>query len=313
MKNRKCPVCSTPVKETGSRGGADIYDYDCPVCGTYSLTRKAKYNLRSAVTEERRSAVISHAIRRMQKQNSWPVVNPNTLDTILDNDRLPSPAEQGDNLVLWLGQITKTPGQPIELNPTEQRAIIGATNNKNFLFIVEYLLKKGLVSSEGGNNIVTLSLEGWNKCDDLRRGAVESRKAFMAMPFGNDVIDRVFREYFKKAVREAGFDLTRLDEKPTAGSIDDRLRVEILTSRFLIAELTDGNHGAYWEAGFAEGLGKPVIYTCEKSYFQKRGTHFDTNHLHTVMWEAHDLDSAAEKLKTTIRATLPEDAKLVDD
>jgi hypothetical protein len=26
-----------------------------------------------------------------------------------------------------------------------------------------------------------------------------------------------------------------------------------------------GSHGGYWEAGFGEGRGIPVIYTCEKS------------------------------------------------
>jgi nucleoside 2-deoxyribosyltransferase len=44
--------------------------------------------------------------------------------------------------------------------------------------------------------------------------------------------------------------------------IDDQMRVALRTSRFVVADLTRGNRGAYWEAGFAEGLGRPVIYTC---------------------------------------------------
>jgi len=35
------------------------------------------------------------------------------------------------------------------------------------------------------------------------------------------------------------------------------------------------NPGAYWEAGYAEGLGKPVIYTCEEAKFVE-ASHFDT-------------------------------------
>jgi nucleoside 2-deoxyribosyltransferase len=66
-----------------------------------------------------------------------------------------------------------------------------------------------------------------------------------------------------------GFKLTRLDDDPKAGIIDDRLRVEIRTSRFLIADLTHENRGAYWEAGFAEGDGKPVIYTCRKGHISE--------------------------------------------
>ena len=33
---------------------------------------------------------------------------------------------------------------------------------------------------------------------------------------------------------------------------------------FVISDLTHDNSGAYWEAGYAEGLGKPVIYICEE-------------------------------------------------
>jgi nucleoside 2-deoxyribosyltransferase len=88
--------------------------------------------------------------------------------------------------------------------------------------------------------------------------------------------------------------------------------VEIRTSRFLIADLTHENRGAYWEAGFAEGLGKPVIYTCEKSKFGVQKTHFDTNHHETVVWEKENLSEAAEKLKVTIRATLPDEAVMTD-
>jgi len=84
--------------------------------------------------------------------------------------------------------------------------------------------------------------------------------------------------------------------------------------RFLIADLTHRNPGAYWEAGFAEGLGKPVIYTCRKDIFddKTKGTHFDTNHHLTVAWEAANLDAAMSKLKDTIRATLPDVAVLTD-
>ncbi len=81
----------------------------------------------------------------------------------------------------------------------------------------------------------------------------------------------------------------------------------------LLADLTHDNEGAYWEAGFAEGLGKPVIYTCEREKFKEMKTHFDTNHHLTVIWDKGDPSKAAEELKATIRATLPDEAKLEDE
>lgn len=113
-------------------------------------------------------------------------------------------------------------------------------------------------------------------------------------------------------MKATGFDLYRLDKDPKAGLTDDQLRVEIRTSRFLISDLTHDNPGAYWEAGFAEGLGKPVIYICEKQKFEKYKTHFDTNHQKTFAWERENPQEIFEQIKATIRATLPDEAILTD-
>jgi nucleoside 2-deoxyribosyltransferase len=69
-----------------------------------------------------------------------------------------------------------------------------------------------------------------------------------------------------------------LTDQQGAGLIDDQIRAALLSARFVLADLTFGSHGAYWEAGFAEGFNIPVIYTCEKKEWQKNKTHFDTNH-----------------------------------
>jgi nucleoside 2-deoxyribosyltransferase len=95
----------------------------------------------------------------------------------------------------------------------------------------------------------------------------------MAMKFNQPDLDRVVEECFRPAVKRTGFELRVLTDAQGAGSIDDQLRSALLASRFVIADLTHGSHGAYWEAGFAEGLGLPVIYTCEKTAWDEQGTH----------------------------------------
>jgi catalase (peroxidase I) len=90
--------------------------------------------------------------------------------------------------------------------------------------------------------------------------------------------------------------------------IDDQLRAAILGSRFVIADLTHGNNGAYWEAGFGEGRGLPVIYTCEEAAWKSQKTHFDTNHLRTIIWNERNFAKAGNELAATIRATLPNEA-----
>ena len=132
------------------------------------------------------------------------------------------------------------------------------------------------------------------------------------MKFGDADLDRVVNEYFKPAVAQTGYQLYRLDDRPEAGLIDIRMRQEIKTSKFVIADLTHDNNGAYWEAGFAEGIGKPVIYTCEESKFSEFKTHFDTAHHLTVVWNKDEPEVACDLLKATIRFTFPE-AKQQDD
>ena len=94
--------------------------------------------------------------------------------------------------------------------------------------------------------------------------------------------------------------------------LDDQMRVAIRNSRFVVADLTHACRGSYWEGGFAEGLGRPVIYTCEKRAWEAEKSHFDTNHLTTVIWDKNDLATAEQQLTAIIRNTLPDEAKMDD-
>lgn len=146
------------------------------------------------------------------------------------------------------------------------------------------------------------------KISEIKHSSSFGSQAFIAMRFGDEELDCLLENYIRKSVKETGFSLMRLDDRPKAGSIDDRLRVETRRSRFVLADLTHANLGAYWEAGFAEGAGKPVIYLCKKEIFDDHKTkpHFDTKHHLTVLWDCNDYVSFSQKLKDTIRATIPE-------
>jgi nucleoside 2-deoxyribosyltransferase len=134
----------------------------------------------------------------------------------------------------------------------------------------------------------------------------------MAMQFGDPHLNVLVDDHCKPAVTSTGFELRVLTDRQAAGLIDDQLWVALRRSRFVIADLTHGNQGAYWEAGFAEGLGRPVIYTCRKKEWEEdnRKTHFDTSHLVTIIWDPVNLADAVKRLAATIRATLPDEATL---
>jgi hypothetical protein len=223
-------------------------------------------------------------------------------------------------LIRWLAENVPGPGETIWLEPRTHGAIVGSKSPRGFELILDHLFEVGLVTgipskglNEPGRAYATLSFAGWVYYESLRQGLGIYGKAFMAMIFGDEQLDNILEHVFKPSAKQAGFDLLKLDDVPRAGLIDDRLRVEIQNSDFVIADLTHDNLGAYWEAGYAEGLGKPVIYTCERKKFDEKKTHFDTNHHLTIIWDADYPEEAGKDLKATIRATLPHLAKQTDD
>jgi hypothetical protein len=159
----------------------------------------------------------------------------------------------------------------------------------------------------------SMKLPGWARYEELKKTNPDSRRAFIAMKFGDEELNRVVAECFKPAVLRTGFEGRLLTDEQPAGVIDNQIRAAILSARFVIADLSHGSHGAYWEAGFAEGRALPVIYTCKRTRWNENKTHFDTNHLVTILWDADNLKQSENELVATIRATLRDQAKQSDD
>ena len=139
----------------------------------------------------------------------------------------------------------------------------------------------------------------------------------MAMPFGCPALDVAYGDHFKKAVNLAGFGLETNVENQPLGPIDDSLRVKIRRSRFLVAELSEANQGVYFEAGYAEGLGRAVFYTCNREWcdeqerLKKRAIHFDVRQQKIVFWKYGTIADDLKALTATIRLKVP-DAKQSD-
>lgn len=140
----KCPICNAssnlrPIqhKET------DCYVIDCPRCGNYIISDYAKDHLEKALemnkaaleyyahnpsnqlfTEVANKAIngkgineprsiLSHLLRKMT--NKQTVITRDILVDILKNNSLPKPAEQANNLVLFLGGYLGSPGASFEV------------------------------------------------------------------------------------------------------------------------------------------------------------------------------------------------------
>jgi hypothetical protein len=317
-----CPTCGdqSASRTPGQRGG-DWARFDCPRCGVFELTGTAEAATGDWRFSSEQVPWVPYNMRLSQQSGSIPRMGTDDLVSIKKNLRRPTPSEAADNLIRRLGANLEF-GRFVNIGTERSLAyVIGATASKGVRYLAEELEKSGLVNidrtspaAENPENLfVDLSFSGWERFEALKRGAHRGRFAFMAMAFGQNELTEMVNNCFRKAVSATGFELRLLNdhEHQRAGLIDDRLRVELEGARFLVVDLTYENGGAYWEAGYGEGLGKPVIYTCKKIVFEERrktggGTHFDTNHHLHILWGEGDLDSVASELKACIRATIPE-------
>jgi hypothetical protein len=320
-----CPICETVDGKEYSSGKPDALRFDCKRCGEFDISGSAFVSLPNAFAAGiHRRALMSHAIRRMKGLgvSPPPLIVSDKLETYWPTDKLPPPSSQADQLILLSGDSQLSPEDPIRHAAYFLNAWMGTSlttpgdPHAGIHWLLTHLADEKLLhaqieSADGWNRIykLQLTMRGWEKYAQLKETRINSRTAFMAMKFGDAQLDEVVESHFKPAVKRTGFELRKLTDGQPAGLIDDQIRASILSGRFVIADLTHGSHGAYWEAGFAEGLSLPVIYTCERNAWEERKTHFDTNHMLTIVWDPADPKKASDALTATIRATLRAEAQ----
>lgn len=95
-------------------------------------------------------------------------------------------------------------------------------------------------------------------------------------------------------------DPVRIDRVHHNEKICDKIIAEIRTCQFLVADVTLQRAGVYFEAGFAIGLGRPVIWSCRED--DLKNVHFDTRQYNHIVWkEPTDLRiQLADRIKATI-------------
>ena len=304
----------------------------CGICGNYSVRAELAFQIRDGATDvghweltPLQRAVLSHRIRTRSTKPLTAedefLVTTEALGRLRAEAKLPSPAVQAMNLVRFIGDTESGSGRPVSEFPVELHAIVGAFDREKAIQLAEELAEQGIVRTHGQPTYsrlnqpvplkepteITLSLDGWERYEAEKRGRLSGQDGFLAMPFNDPDLEEFVSDMLKPAVEtNLGCQLHDMRDVSRAGLIDNIMRVQIRDARFVIAELTHENRGAYWEAGFAEGLGKPVIYVCERTKFDRYKTHFDTNHCTTVTWSAEDHEEFKRELVATLRRSLDE-------
>lgn len=171
--------------------------------------------------------------------------------------------------------------------------------------LLDYWEEQGVIEQRkmlDGKIDVTLPVRGLIVLEEDTRAA-NHRTAFVAMWFAPEM-SSIYDEGIAPAVEQLGYVPVRIDRQEHNNKIDDEIIAEIRRARFVIADFSCGadgvRGGVYYEAGFAAGLGIPVIHMVRAADVER--LHFDTRQINHIVWT--DPADLRQKLVSRIGATL---------
>lgn len=313
-----CPICQDVSAKTSSLPRRDAYQCHCPQCGEFRIDRSAKVNLSRSDYAER------------QKVSAWVVQNQPQVVTIKDTERAidslqPSLSQRAERMLRFIVTCFP-PGALFSLPDSAAAADIGSyaipdstgedvyylkrlkavgwnqSRDETLFMLTEVLCNEmGLLVSQN-NHDYRVSPKGLLHLEGRREGP--SLVGFCAMWFSPEV-ETLWTDVITHAIKDAGYEPLRIDEQPHNGKIDDAIMAAIRAARFVVSDFTGSRGGVYYEAGFAHGLGLPVIFMCRDG----DELHFDVRQYNCIFWKANDLADARERLKNRIVATLGQGPK----
>jgi hypothetical protein len=298
MMRNTCPICLKTARIAFFVSSRDV---SCEVCGKYFCSEAVAMAAAAGnlVPDEKRY-ILSGAIRnRSEWGENVEILTKKDVETLLDSVSMPSdPLEAIDLLLKHLFRKASRADEYVPLNIVVDYPILFAKDANEF----DYYLQKalGLRYLDRQGNEYRLDLKGWHRLDELRREERKSDQAFVAMWF-DPSLDEVWENGFKDALKETGYNPIRVDLTEHNEKICDRIIAEIRKSGLVVADFTGQRGGVYFEAGFAMGLGIPVIWTCRDKDVEE--LHFDTRQYNHIVWT--DPADLKKKLVNRVEATLP--------
>ena len=229
--------------------------------------------------------------------------------------------ERIDYILLYLAKHTEHVGQVLELSVNRLLNVLFVDKQKideqllsdtyglwvereegyvaEAEYMLQYLKREGYIETKTFMQLkshkITLAPKGYARVDVLQKYIANGRNVFVAMNFNNT---EKLREAIREGIRKAGYSEIFIDEVQHNEFITPELLKNIKDSKFVVVDLTHKNNGAYFEEGYAMGLGKTVIQLCK--YGVK--LHFDVAQKNTIMWEKEE--DIPEKLYNRIKATI---------
>ena len=223
---------------------------------------------------------LSGRLRRYWNETGRPLTLTKELISTLENPTMLSVPDKQNALLQDVAKRSTYPGESVEL--TERDGVVfDASHRDELRYHLETLIERELLKATRGK--YTVSAKGWDYMEHLTNPTNGNRSDFFVAMAFKDELAAAWKDGIQPGAMDAGYVAKRVDTDPHNGRIDDRILAGIRSSYGVIADVTTQNAGAYFEAGFAIGLGRPVVWTVRKDEVTK--LHFDTRQFIHLVWE----------------------------
>jgi hypothetical protein len=297
----QCYFCSRTLAKTKTETNTHER-YECDCCGVVELERSLAYYIATLAPESKRKLAYYFRKHKIYKTIPTPLSRIN-LSSFLLSIKLPiSVNDKINELLLFLDKSTTYAGEEITINYKLDLNAVYATNANELSFLLKSLVEFNMITiskSTVDEASVVVLFEGWKKIDQLKSTIIPSNRVFVAMDF-SEKMNSLYDNSISIGINNSGYVPFRVDRKEHNNDIVDEIIVAIRQSKFMVADFTNGRNGVYFEAGYAMGIGIPVIWTCSKEQVEK--LHFDTRQYNHITWiDENDLKI---KLENRIKATI---------
>ena len=327
----KCPICGAQTNLMSYIEKFKRYQGVCHTCGKFSIS---EYTLADADRNKLASYLYYHADYDESTESYLSNYSIHRKpEKVMDDEKCLlleevenwypiTFSEKIDTFLLHLYKKTKYMGHTVGVPYNSVGSacfaipipdVIGDNRMEQAKFFVNYLRDQTLITHQSSFDNYCLAPKGYQRVDELQRHYSNNKNVFVSMAFNDETKDT--REAIRKGIIDAGYSPEFIDEIIHNHQIVPEMFRLIRECRFLILDITDPNYGAYYEAGYALGLGKEVIICCSKEVFIKKyetdeekkyqkylKPHFDIAQKQILVWDDHK--DLTHKLSEWIKAII---------
>ncbi len=318
----RCYVCNSPAQEKfiAAEAGEPISGITCPRCGEYRIFDKEPLDNIEAKGRAQRLFFSSWL-----REQGGILVSAELVDKTIPITP-PTVHEKAVRLLRWFtskhpaGHHFKVPGEDqinnivrwqfeesnVEIDPSGVGWILELLGecwiNDGFEYYMvfnDYAVEEMKWFFQVKDQTYRIGPIGFIQIEKERSHPDLEEMIFIAM-WMNPKMNRAYNT-FANAVMDAGYKPLRVDTGHPEGTIDDAIISGIRHAKGIVADFTRRRGGVYFEAGFALGLTRLVIYTCKDAKADRDELHFDVEHRPFIFWKDTNPGRLALKRKITER------------